>query len=65
MQKKESDKAKKNIQRQRYDVKGRLQDAVEMLILFTKESQEDTKEMKWKIEESHSEISGFDKKVRT
>jgi hypothetical protein len=35
-----------------------------MLILFTKESQEDTKEMKWKIQETENEIIDYDKRIK-
>ena len=57
-------KAKKMLKQQQYNVKGKLNHALELIILFTKESQEDAKDIKLKLKETLNEIADIDREIK-
>ena len=61
----ETNIAKNVLTDQQNEVKGKFADAVELLVLFTKECQEDAKEIKWKLEETSIEIGNHDRQIKS
>lgn len=61
---KEQELARRNLSSKKYEVQGKLSESVDMLILFTREAEEDIDEMKLVTKEIYIELETFDKDVR-
>ena len=61
---KDKEEAKSKYRAQQWQVHGKLNHALELIILFTKESQEDAGEIKYKLKETLREIADVDRLIR-
>ena len=65
LQLRENAEAKHKINKNRNSINGKVEDAVELLIMLAKENKEDAKDIKLKVQETQNEIADIDKRIRT
>lgn len=56
--------AKHKLRAQKQNVHGKLNNALELIILYTKESQEDAKDLKFKVKECLNEMATIDREIK-
>lgn len=64
IQNRDSTEAKKRLMLRKYEVAGKLSESLDLLILFTKECQEDAEEIRTKLRETMLELDDTDRKLR-
>lgn len=64
IQARDSNEAKSKINQKKYEIHGKLGEAMELLVLLIKEAREDKDEIKDKVKDTRNELDDIDRKIK-